>query len=198
MKVEHVDLLSPWTVLVTHCNEKMRMRLFGVSVDISQVEVVNPLSHQTVLVVKRVNMFVSQAPACHLAHLLHTHTHVRQRTHTHTQLISLVMTTQHNSRGLGRRIHGSVEDTKLSTNKQHSLSPRSCASLDSAHIVLTSLSEAIEEQTHKGNVARVTDASNLRLYVCVCVCVCYSTSGWTSRSRLVPSFLYPPPTRTAL
>ena len=24
--------------------------------------------------------------------------------------------------GLGRRIHGSVEDTKLSTNKQHSLS----------------------------------------------------------------------------
>jgi len=26
------------------------------------------------------------------------------------------------SRGLGRRIHGSVEDTKLSTNKQHSLS----------------------------------------------------------------------------
>ena len=25
------------------------------------------------------------------------------------------------SRGLGRRIHGSVEDTKLSTNKQHSL-----------------------------------------------------------------------------
>ena len=25
-------------------------------------------------------------------------------------------------RGLGRRIHGSVEDTKLSTNKQHSLS----------------------------------------------------------------------------
>ena len=27
------------------------------------------------------------------------------------------------SRGLGRRIHGSVEDTKLSTNKQHSLSP---------------------------------------------------------------------------
>ena len=27
------------------------------------------------------------------------------------------------SRGLGWRIHGSVEDTKLSTNKQHSLSP---------------------------------------------------------------------------
>jgi hypothetical protein len=26
------------------------------------------------------------------------------------------------SRGLGRRIHGSVEDTKLSTNKQHCLS----------------------------------------------------------------------------
>ena len=26
------------------------------------------------------------------------------------------------SRGLARRIHGSVEDTKLSTNKQHSLS----------------------------------------------------------------------------
>ena len=26
------------------------------------------------------------------------------------------------SRGLGRRIHGSVEDTKLSTNKQHTLS----------------------------------------------------------------------------
>ncbi len=26
-------------------------------------------------------------------------------------------------RGLGLRIHGSVEDTKLSTNKQHSLSP---------------------------------------------------------------------------
>jgi hypothetical protein len=25
------------------------------------------------------------------------------------------------SRGLGRRIHGSVEDTKLSTNKQHTL-----------------------------------------------------------------------------
>jgi hypothetical protein len=25
-------------------------------------------------------------------------------------------------RGLGRRIHGSVEDTKLSTNKQHTLS----------------------------------------------------------------------------
>jgi hypothetical protein len=34
------------------------------------------------------------------------------RTHTHT----------HTSRGLGRRIHGSVEDTKLSTNKQHTLS----------------------------------------------------------------------------
>jgi len=28
----------------------------------------------------------------------------------------------HRSRGLGWRIHGSVEDTKLSTNKQHSLS----------------------------------------------------------------------------
>ena len=28
------------------------------------------------------------------------------------------------SRGLGWRIHGSVEDTKLSTNKQHTLSPR--------------------------------------------------------------------------
>jgi len=27
------------------------------------------------------------------------------------------------SRGLGWRIHGSVEDTKLSTNKQHTLSP---------------------------------------------------------------------------
>ena len=27
------------------------------------------------------------------------------------------------SRGLGWRMHGSVEDTKLSTNKQHSLSP---------------------------------------------------------------------------
>jgi hypothetical protein len=30
------------------------------------------------------------------------------------------------SRGLGRRIHGSVEDTKLSTNKQHSLSLLAC------------------------------------------------------------------------
>ena len=28
------------------------------------------------------------------------------------------------SRGLGRRIHGSVEDTKLSTNKQHTLSTK--------------------------------------------------------------------------
>ncbi len=32
------------------------------------------------------------------------------------------------SRGLGRRIHGSVEDTKLSTNKQHTLSL--CLALD--------------------------------------------------------------------
>jgi hypothetical protein len=30
------------------------------------------------------------------------------------------------TRGLGRRIHGSVEDTKLSTNKQHSLTHRNC------------------------------------------------------------------------
>ena len=38
------------------------------------------------------------------------------------------------SRGLGRRIHGSVEDTKLSTNKQHSLlsAPRSLRKLGEA------------------------------------------------------------------
>jgi hypothetical protein len=35
------------------------------------------------------------------------------------------------SRGLGRRIHGSVEDTKLSTNKQHSLSDQCVRSLPS-------------------------------------------------------------------
>ena len=45
----------------------------------------------------------------------HTHTH----THTHMHAYNL------ESRGLGWRIHGSVEDTKLSTNKQHSLSPLS-------------------------------------------------------------------------
>ncbi len=36
---------------------------------------------------------------------------------------SRVKYTTNASRGLGWRIHGSVEDTKLSTNKQHSLSP---------------------------------------------------------------------------
>ena len=40
-------------------------------------------------------------------------THMRRRMHAcHMR----------RSRGLGWRIHGSVEDTKLSTNKQHSLS----------------------------------------------------------------------------
>jgi hypothetical protein len=38
--------------------------------------------------------------------------------HTYTK----PQTSSTRSRGLGRRIHGSVEDTKLSTNKQHSLS----------------------------------------------------------------------------
>jgi hypothetical protein len=38
--------------------------------------------------------------------------------HTYTK----PRTSSTRSRGLGRRIHGSVEDTKLSTNKQHSLS----------------------------------------------------------------------------
>jgi hypothetical protein len=37
--------------------------------------------------------------------------------HTYTK----PQTSSTRSRGLGRRIHGSVEDTKLSTNKQHSL-----------------------------------------------------------------------------
>jgi hypothetical protein len=39
--------------------------------------------------------------------------------HTYTK----PQTSNTRSRGLGRRIHGSVEDTKLSTNQQHSLSP---------------------------------------------------------------------------
>jgi hypothetical protein len=38
--------------------------------------------------------------------------------HTYTE----PQTSSTRSRGLGRRIHESVEDTKLSTNKQHSLS----------------------------------------------------------------------------
>ena len=38
------------------------------------------------------------------------------------QALRVVAVWNANSRGLGRRIHGSVEDTKLSTNKQHSLS----------------------------------------------------------------------------
>jgi hypothetical protein len=38
--------------------------------------------------------------------------------HTYTK----PRTSSTRSRGLGRRIHGSVEDTKLSTNKQHSVS----------------------------------------------------------------------------
>ncbi len=38
--------------------------------------------------------------------------------HTYTK----PQTSSTRSRGLGWRIHGSVEDTKLSTNKQHSLS----------------------------------------------------------------------------
>jgi hypothetical protein len=45
------------------------------------------------------------------------------------------------SRGLGRRIHGSVEDTKLSTNKQHTLSlklhkpmPPPCALSPATHL----------------------------------------------------------------
>ena len=40
--------------------------------------------------------------------------------HTYTK----PQTSSTRSRGLGWRIHESVEDTKLSTNKQHSLSPR--------------------------------------------------------------------------
>ena len=39
--------------------------------------------------------------------------------HTYTK----PQTSSTRSRGLGWRIHGSVEDTKLSTNKQHTLSP---------------------------------------------------------------------------
>jgi hypothetical protein len=42
--------------------------------------------------------------------------------HTYTK----PQTSSTRSRGLGRRIHGSVEDTKLSTNKQHSLSDHLC------------------------------------------------------------------------
>jgi len=38
--------------------------------------------------------------------------------HTYTK----PRTSSTRSRGIGRRIHGSVEDTKLSTNKQHTLS----------------------------------------------------------------------------
>ena len=41
--------------------------------------------------------------------------------HTYTK----PQTSSTRSRGLGWRIHGSVEDTKLSTNKQHSLSASS-------------------------------------------------------------------------
>jgi hypothetical protein len=43
------------------------------------------------------------------------------------------------SRGLGRRIHGSVEDTKLSTNKQHTLS---LSSMSLWSRIFTSLSGA--------------------------------------------------------
>ena len=39
------------------------------------------------------------------------------------------------SRGLGWRIHGSVEDTKLSTNKQHTLSPDYLVAPDSQDMI---------------------------------------------------------------
>ena len=45
--------------------------------------------------------------------------------HTYTK----PQTSSTRSRGLGRRIHGSVEDTKLSTNKQHTLSHCFCLPL---------------------------------------------------------------------
>ena len=44
--------------------------------------------------------------------------------HTYTK----PQTSSTRSRGLGWRIHESVEDTKLSTNKQHSLSPKAMSS----------------------------------------------------------------------
>jgi len=40
------------------------------------------------------------------------------------RFMDMLTLTMGSSRGLGWRIHGSVEDTKLSTNKQHSLSPQ--------------------------------------------------------------------------
>ncbi len=54
------------------------------------------------------------------------------------------------SRGLGWRIHGSVEDTKLSTNKQHSLSQRERQAhvRVQAHVRLQSL-----RRHHPGNPA---------------------------------------------
>ena len=50
--------------------------------------------------------------------------------HSHTK----PQTSSKRSRGPGSRIHGSVEDTKLSTNKQHSLSLRICSEVESGQV----------------------------------------------------------------
>jgi len=49
---------------------------------------------------------------------VHTYTKPQTSVHTYTK----PQTSSTRSRGLGWRIHESVEDTKLSTNKQHTLS----------------------------------------------------------------------------
>jgi hypothetical protein len=53
---------------------------------------------------------------------------------------------EHNlSRGLGWRIHGGVEDTKLSTNKQHSLSliTNTFIKFDKEHNLITNTRERV-------------------------------------------------------
>ena len=52
------------------------------------------------------------------------------------------------SRGLGRRIHGSVEDTKLSTNKQQSLSKQQQALMRTR----SQLEAALREATAKNGL----------------------------------------------
>ena len=50
----------------------------------------------------------------------------QDRAHIGSQAQRAAATSTDTSRGLGRRIHGSVEDTKLSTNKQHTLMTQEC------------------------------------------------------------------------
>jgi hypothetical protein len=97
--------------------------------------------------------------------------------HTYTK----PQTSSTRSRGLGWRIHGRVEDTKLSTNKQHSLSLAARSSLAIGHV------PSCREWRGEGSSYRPLAQPCWTTLGCVFMCVLHRVSFCSMRKE---TYLY--------